>query len=291
MERYREIISKYIPKEKRQEIISRAEKSYELTAEQKAIREANIFNQQEGKLPDYDCPKCRNKGLIYKAVQTDVFGTMSWEVVSSECDCVKIRNEIRRINESGLSRLIKKNTFKTYKTFEDWQNYILITARKYANEPRGWFYIGGQPGCGKTHICTAIVGQLLKQGKAAKYMLWQDDITTLKQVVNDSSAYNSLIEQFQKADVLYIDDFFKTRHSERVSNADINATFKIINHRYNEGLQTIISSELSVYEISDIDEALGSRIIEMSGENLIYIKPDRLKNYRYKLGDGGDLLD
>lgn len=262
-----------------------------MTAEQKAIQEADIFNQQVGRLTDYDCQKCKNKGLIYKAVKKDVFGSEHWEVVSSECDCNRIRSEILRIKQSGISKLLQKNTFCNYQTKDDWQNYIKKTAQKYSNTPQGWFYIGGQSGCGKTHICTAIVGQLLKQGRTAKYMLWQDDITTLKQVINDSTAYDSLMEQFKKADILYIDDFFKTRHSERVSNADINTTFKIINYRYNERLSTIISSELSVSEIIEIDEALGSRIVEMSGENLIYIKPDRIKNYRYKFGEGGDLLD
>lgn len=257
-------------------------------AKDKTQQEADILNQLPGKLTDYDCPDCKNKGVIYKAVERkDIWGSKNWEVVSSTCNCMKTRNEIRRINQSGLSRLIKKNTFQSFRTTEDWQNHIKASARKYANNTKGWFYISGQPGCGKTHICSAIVGYLLKNGKEAKYMLWQDDITTLKQVVNDINAYESLMNQYKKAQILYIDDFFKTRHSERVSNADVNTTFKIINYRYNEGLPTIISSELSVHEIADIDEALGSRIIEMSGDNYIHIKPDKFKNYRYRLGEGG----
>lgn len=287
MERFQEIISCHLPANKAQGIITQAKKYSDLSEKQKADKEAEIFNQLVGKLTDYDCPKCKNKGLIYKAVErTDVFGSRRCEVVSAECECMKVRNEIRRIKQSGISRLIQKNTFDNYRTVDDWQHYIMITARRYVNNPEGWFYIGGQPGCGKTHICTAIVGELLKQGKEAKYMLWQDDITTLKQVVNDNSAYDSLIGQFKKAEILYIDDFFKARQGNKVSAADINMTFKIINYRYNEGLNTIISSELSVFDIAEIDEALGSRIAEMCRENVIFIKPDRFKNYRYKFGNG-----
>lgn len=84
-------------------------------------------------------------------------------------------------------------------------------------------------------------------------MLWQDDITTIKQVVNDCETYETLMNCFKKSPILYIDDFFKTRTGNTVSPADINATFKIVNYRYNENLPTIISSELSIHEISEID--------------------------------------
>lgn len=262
---------------------TKVKKSSEQTEEDKIKQETEIFNNLGGKLGDYDCPICKNKGLVYKAVQTELFGRKTWEVVSNECECMKIRKEVRRIRQSGLSGLISKNTFDNYITREDWQNYVKSSAKRYAYNPDGWFYIGGQPGCGKTHICSAIVGYLLKSGRAAKYMLWQDDITTLKQVINDYSSYDRLIDGYKKAEILYIDDFFKTRNKESVTSADVNATFKIINYRYNEGLRTIISSELSLHEIADIDEALGSRIIEMCGEKAIYIKADEFKNYRYKL--------
>lgn len=292
MDRYREIISRLAPRVTLQENSIRAKKSFDLSAEERAKQEAEIFNQQVGKLTDYNCTKCKNKGVVYKAVEReDIWGDMQWEVVSSKCSCMSIRNEIMRINQSGLSRLIQKNTFQNFKTKEDWQNYIKINAYNYVSKLEGWFFIGGQPGCGKTHICTAIVGKLLKDGKSSKYMLWQDDITTLKQVVNDCETYETLMNSFKKSPILYIDDFFKTRTGNTVSPADINATFKIVNYRYNENLPTIISSELSIHEISEIDEALGSRIMEMCGDKAIYIKPDKFKNYRYKFGGGAPVGD
>ena len=41
-------------------------------------------------------------------------------------------------------------------------------------------FIGGQVGAGKTHLCTAMVGEFLKRGISAKYMLWRDDALKLK---------------------------------------------------------------------------------------------------------------
>ena len=64
---------------------------------------------------------------------------------------------------------------------------------------------------------------------------------------------------------------------------------RIINHRYNAGLQTIISSELSIENIIDLDEALGSRIAEMTNEEFnTYIASDPNKNYRFR--KKGDIL-
>lgn len=260
-------------------------KSYsDMTAEEKAKREADILNAQQGKLSDYDCKLCKNKGAVYRAIKRDFCGTETFEVVSRPCECLKVRAEIRRIKKSGLARLIERYNFDTYLVKNDWQGYIKKCAVDYAKKPIDWFYIGGQSGCGKTHICTAIVGYLLKQGKSARYMLWGDDITAIKQAVTVSEQYDKLMNNIKNAEVLYIDDFFKTRSGESVSNADVNTTFKIINHRYNEQLPTIISSELSINEISAIDEALGSRIAEMTRTHKIYISKDKNKNQRFCYG-------
>ena len=196
---------------------------------------------------------------------------------------MKVRDLMRRAESSGIANLLKRYTFKNYFAEENWQKSIYESARKFARNPVGWFFIGGQPGCGKTHICTAMVGYLLKQGKSAKYMLWQEDITTLKQMINDE-CFNKLISPFLNADILYIDDFFKTKENDRTfTSADVRMTFRIINHRLMSDLPTIISSELSTEEIISIDEGLGSRIVEVAKDNCIYISKDKNKNYRYKV--------
>lgn len=244
-------------------------------------REVNILNAQTGRLADYNCEKCKNKGAIYSVAKRDFCGTETYEAVSRPCECLKVRAEIKRIKKSGLSKLIERYSFETYLENSEWQAYIKKCAKDYSNNPQGWFFIGGQSGCGKTHICTAIIGLLLKQGRSARYMLWGDDITAIKQAVTDFEKYEALMNNIKNADVLYIDDFFKTRNCEGISNADVNTTFKIINYRYNEQLPTVISSELSVNEISAIDEALGSRIAEMAKTHKIYISKDKNKNQRF----------
>ena len=282
MDHIQEVMSRILSPEKVAELTERAKKYSEMSPKEKAEDSARVYNELEGKLTGYDCAKCKNKGYIYRVEErVDSYGKPYYAEIACKCECMRVRDELRRIHNSGLSKLLKRYTFKAYEATEDWQQYALKEAYAFAKEPDGWFYYGGQPGCGKTHICTAIVGYLLQQGRAAKYMLWQDDITKIKQAVNDGELYEAIINSYKTADILYIDDFFKTRRGDFVSTADVNATFKIINYRYNEELPTIISSELSLQQIVEIDEALGSRIAEMANHK-IFIERDPQKNYRFR---------
>ena len=64
-----------------------------------------------------------------------------------------------------------------------------------------------------------------------------------------------------------------------ISKSDINIMFELINHRYFNKLPVIVSTELSIENLVNIDEALGSRLIEMSKDFLVGIRNKKL-NYR-----------
>ncbi|MCL2774657.1 MAG: ATP-binding protein [Oscillospiraceae bacterium] len=168
------------------------------------------------------------------------------------------------IRESGLADLLELYTFENYKTTYDWQKFVKDRALEYVTSvTKDWLCVLGCVGAGKTHICTAVCGELMKKGQGLKYMLWRDESVKLKSAINDRDEYSRLITPFKDADVLYIDDLFKTKKDTPISAGDINLAFELINHRYNQpNKKTIISSEKSVNELLDIDEAVGSRIYE-----------------------------
>ena len=230
----------------------------------------------------YDCRKCRNKGYIVKLVEKD--GTFYQTCV--ECKCAEIRRSIMRMKRSGLKDIIKDYTFDKFEETEPWQCTIKAAAMDYAKNPEGWFFLGGQSGAGKTHICTAICREFLLAGKRVMYMLWRDDIVKIKGAVTDSEEYGSLIDKYKKVDVLYIDDLFKTGKTADLTRqmptpADINVAFEIINYRYNNpSLLTIISSELTEDDLLDIDEAVAGRIFERAKS--ISIAKNRDRNYRIR---------
>lgn len=226
-------------------------------------------------MTEYNCPKCKNRGVIYEPKYNGDY--KRWEQVAVVCDCGKIRAEYKRRNCSGLKKMMDKYTFENYMAAEPWQQQIAQAACKYVRNPVQWFFIGGQPGCGKTHICTAMANALMKRGMSVRYMIWNEELSALKQKTTDAVVFDSGINSLKKAEVLYIDDFFK---SKSVTAADVNITFRILNYRYNEILPTIISSELSIDQIDGIDEALASRIAELTAKNAIYVSTDKSKNYR-----------
>lgn len=248
------------------------------------------FNKNEGdlnKIDGYNCDVCKNKGYIAEArlIRDE------WYEIHCECKCQKTRKTIIRMMKSGLRNIIRDYTFAKYEVKEQWQETLKTKALEFARNPDGsWFFIGGQSGAGKTHLCTAIAGAFLKLGKNVRYMLWRDDVTKLKASITDATAYENLILEYKNAEVLYIDDLFKNGKGndgkvQPPTGADIQIAFEILNYRYNnKNLITIISSERGVHELLDIDEALAGRISEMSFDKGFgfNIRADRTKNYRLR---------
>lgn len=221
----------------------------------------------------YECNYCHNKGIYYRLDNIV-------EVCSAPCpECGSIRKSIRLFAISGLDKL----TFEGFRVTAEWQGKLLALAREYVSCGSGqWFFIGGQSGAGKTHICSAIIHEVIfTYHKPAIVFHWVEEGRRLKSLVNSEADYEPEIDRYKKIPILYIDDFFKVKKGEKISSADVRLAFEIINHRYNDRLRTIISCEKTLHEILEIDEALGGRIRQMSGKYAFGIKSDSSKNYRF----------
>ena len=198
-----------------------------------------------------NCQKCHNSGMLTWKDETGA-------LVSRDCECMAVRRSLRRIKNSGMEDMLKRYSFATYLTPDAERMKIKAKAQQFAEADSGWFFIGGQSGSGKSHICTAICSRLIERGKETYYMRWRDESRKLKAIVNDEEIEKPL-KKLKKVDVLYIDDFFKGGSND----ADVRIAFEILNARYNDSrLRTVISSELTIDDLLKIDEALGGRIYE-----------------------------
>lgn len=224
-----------------------------------------------------DCPLCGNTG------QRIVKGEGLLDVRVFECECMNVRRSLRTIRNSGMSDMLERYTLDNYLTPDAERRAIKQSAEEFIKAPEGWYYIAGRSGSGKTHICTAICGELIRRGKRTLYMLWRDESTKLKSGLTDREWYEKRIDRLKTVPVLYIDDFFKARKTEgqtKVTDGDVNLAFEILNCRYNDKkLRTIISSELTLPEILDIDEATGGRIYERARG---FVKKAPAENWRLK---------
>lgn len=244
----------------------------------------DAFNQREGNLNQFDgfdCKACKNRGGFMRLSENG-------NPVFRKCACINTREMLKNLKDSGLADYITKYTFGKYKADKIWQKEIKKSATDFVNDNKNkWFFIGGQSGAGKTHICTAITAEFLKQGKKAHYMLWCDEITELKTSITDVVFYKKTMHKLKTVEVLYIDDFLKNGKEkdgslQKPSAAETRIIFEILNSRYNNlNLFTIISSERLLSEIKNIDWAVGRRIEERCGKKYICeIEPDTSKAYK-----------
>lgn len=255
-------------------MVEQARKSHpnlETTCEQEEITRVDDYNRMNGELIGYDCKTCKNKGYIAML--------RKGQFCLTECKCMATRRSEARLKRSGINPAY---TLQTFEQVKSWQHILLGSAWNYVWRKTGWFFAGGQVGCGKTHICTGIVRELIKKGKEARYMLWRDASAEIKSSIKYPEDYAALVEPLKTVEVLYIDDFLKTGGG-KPSAADFSLAFEILNARYNRTeLVTIISSEFYLDEIVNMDEAVGSRIFERAKGFTHNIGRDTSKNYRLR---------
>ena len=180
------------------------------------------------------------------------------------------------LDKSGLRTAIQTLTFDSYVAEEPWQKRAKQICQRYADNPHGWLLVSGPSGCGKTHLCTAVVGKMIEQEKPVWYMLYREEINKLKGIGVEPEERDKIMQFYKTAGILYIDDLFKAGSSQ----ADVRAMFELIDYRYREKKQTIISTELSPDELKTVDEALAGRMMQDASKVFISAEPGR--NYRFK---------
>lgn len=235
----------------------------------------DYHNQQVIQTNDgVECELCGNKGYT-RTIDTE---TRIETVV--RCECYTKRKIAKKIKKYNLDLIFNYQNLDNYFPNRDWQNEILEKAKNYAVHFSGSqsFFIGGQVGSGKTHIVNGILKQLVEnQDIDFEYINWREDSIKLKDYVfNCPEKYMTILDSYKRTDVLVIDDLFKGNPSE----ADIKLAFEIINHRYINRKATLITSEKTTVELVKIDEAVGSRIFEMTGSYGINIKKNEKFNAR-----------
>lgn len=219
----------------------------------------------------YKCDKCKDVTYIL----TDK-GAIT-------CSCKDIRQAERILASSGISKEFANKTFVNFDYTRNVQVYNSYNvAREYVKEfeqikdtRKNSIIFMGSVGGGKSHLSFAIANELMRNGVGVIYMGYRDSIMKIKQNVMNMEVYEKIMGRYKECKVLLVDDLFKGN----VTPSDINIIFEIVNHRYFNNLPMIISTEKKYEELLQIDEAIGSRILEMSKNYTIELKGHKL-NYR-----------
>lgn len=235
------------------------------------------MNETPGSLHKHDgyfCETCMNKGIVFFIKDDDVW--------SRNCECKKIRKNLRLIEKSGLGSVIRDKTFDAFRVSANWQGALLERAKSFVDESYyKTFFVGGQPGSGKTHLCTAMCGEFIKQGKETRYFLWTREVRDLKGY--GDWRYEEKMRELREVEVLYIDDYLKVMRGATPTPSDMAIAFEILNSRLLDPTKiTIISSELTINELLELDEGTASRICERTGPYAINVSRSPDKNFRLR---------
>lgn len=221
----------------------------------------------------YDCSLCEDRGYIFKIQD-------GYEV-AVPCECLEKKQSVEKMARSGLTEAFKQRTFKTFIVNNEWQLEAKAKAMDYSKnfkETKASLMLSGQPGSGKTHIGVATMLRLIENNIGCVYREYISMLTDLKQTSMDEEEYIRSLEKYINPPVLFLDDFLKGEPTI----ADRKHVYKIINTRYLKSMPMIISTEKSVKEILNWDEAIGSRLIEMCQGNVIEFPRGLENNYRLR---------
>lgn len=210
-----------------------------------------------------------------------------------ECECVAKQRELERVDKllqsSKITPAFRNLTFERF----DLRGLTAIVtdayrkATIYCNKfdairktANNGLCLLGRPGCGKTHLITAIANTLLDRDIEVLYFPYVSGMEEIKSDMKKEDVNKQRFEKMKSVPVLFIDDLFKPPTVP--SDYDLKLMFNVINHRYMEKLPILISSELSINEMVMHDEGLGSRINEMCKEFRVLMKGGVELNYRLR---------
>ena len=177
------------------------------------------------------------------------------------CEC-KVRDEDQKRGEE-LRQLSNLDAFAdlTFETFDAEVEGMVDAyeeAFAYAREPDGWLFFHGPCGVGKTHLAVAIArAAMVEQKMSVLFAVVPDLLDHLRATFDPGSgtAYDDRFNAIRNAQLLVLDDL----GTENTTPWAREKLYQIFNHRYNERLPTVITSNL---DFKRIEERVLSRILD-----------------------------
>lgn len=217
--------------------------------------------EMQARLED-PCPICGGAGFLRRDVPVDHpdFGR------AVPCDC-KIRetqqaslDDLRK--SSGLAPL-SQMTFETFRPDGIGLNpdkrknlrEAFETARRFAQDARGWLLLKGGYGSGKTHLAAGIANDRLARGDPVLFVVVPDLLDHLRATFAPTSraTYDDRFEALRSTPFLILDDL----GAQSTTAWAQEKLFQLLNHRYNAQLATVITMNR---ELEEVEPRLRSRL-------------------------------
>ncbi len=218
----------------------------------------------------FDCLICQDAGWVRFDVEPGHpnFGKLM------PCICTAERQQARLSRElSNLSNLesLRHLTFESFDpTMRGTESGFRI-AREYARTTDGWLVLHGAVGVGKTHLAAAIANSYASRNiQAAVYFRVVPDLLDQLRATFDPEtgvAYDERFQQIRNANLLVLDDL----GTENTTPWASEKLFQLINHRYNEQLPTVITTNA---KLDRIEDRIVSRILDSRLSRYVFVDAD-----------------
>lgn len=204
----------------------------------------------------YSCDKCNDTGY---------FGI-------NMCSCMKKALVKEAYNHSGLGKVLKSQTFKTfdlsyYEEGEEREQMasILEKAKKYVSdfgkpEKDSNLLFVGTTGLGKTHITTAVAKGVIDKGFDVVYDSAQNIIRAFEaERFDKDERAGREAERYFDCDLLIVDDL----GTEFKSSFTLSCIYNLLNTRINAGKPMIFSTNIESFDKlrETYEERITSRLI------------------------------
>ena len=237
----------------------------------KIKEELNSGRLAEASEYKYKCDKCKDMGYI--EVSTDT----GYEIYKP-CTCqIKKQNEIN-MKRANYKKAFEDKDFNNFIAYNKGTEALKETCKSFVNqyEARALLLLGNV-GSGKTHLAVATLKEFARNNYMVNAINYIELVRKLSSVGNDQEAYYNIMGRYISACVLFLDDLFKGN----VSQANIKQMYELINKRYEDNKFTIITSEYNFEGLLSLDEAIASRLGQMT-KNTYLLNITKLENYRLK---------
>lgn len=200
------------------------------------------------------CPVCKNRG--YVTIVKD------GRLATKECECVH-----KKAVKSEEYALLAKCRFENYRIGKDWQKDALQRAKAWTQQTKySLLYLGGRPGCGKTHLAAAAYGAMLKRGKKGECISWREASRDLKMRMKDyENFYEPRISHLKNVPVLFVDDILWTPSGGIATDEDFRIMKELLDARVQKHLPTILTSNYTPEDLYGLSEEIGGRVYEAAG--------------------------
>jgi len=202
--------------------------------------------------PEVGCSKCFG-GIV--RTPKDGFG-----LTASICDCsIERENILKVIKLLGQSNL---PNLKRHFRLSEWNmpgeldfDFLDVFSSGIETGKKGWLYIRGNAGTGKTFLATVLARLALMKERSVYF----SDTVSLMDILRPdvSNAHLEVKQLLEDVDLLILDDIGHEKSSQWVREQ----LYKIINHRWSKGLQVILTSNFEIERLKEtVSEAVYSRV-------------------------------